>query len=404
MKLELHILQNFAPANLNRDDTGAPKDCEFGGYRRARVSSQCLKRSIRVEFESADLPTDQHSARTKRLVTHIAERIRAEMPKLDGDAAEEAAKILLGTCGLKTDEDLKTQYLLFLPRRAIDALAAIAVEHWSVLADQLAEQKQAEPAPDAAKEKKSAQAKAKAKKEEKQKAKDALPKEVADKVEAVLEDARHVPALALFGRMIADKPDWNVDAACQVAHAISTNRVSMEFDYYTAVDDLKPDEDAGSDMIGTVQFNSSCFYRYSVVDLDRLSSNLGNSDLVRDTIQKFVWASIRAIPTGKQNSMAAQNPPSFVLAVLRNGAAPVSLTNAFVKPVKPTAEHDLVSGSIDQLSKQWERIGAVYGDAPQLKVWADRDLPHGTWSAADTVGKPADLVTWLANSVAGPKS
>ena len=404
MKLELHILQNFAPANLNRDDTGAPKDCEFGGVRRARVSSQCLKRSIRVEFEAGELPEGQRSARTKRLVSHVAERIRADLPKLDDEAAEEAAKILLGSCGLKTDDDFKTQYLLFLPRRAVDALAAIAVEHWSVLADQLAEQKQAEPAAEASKEKKSAQAKAKAKKEEKQKAKDALPKEVSAKVQAVLEDARQVPALALFGRMIADKPDWNVDAACQVAHAISTNRVSMEFDYYTAVDDLKPDEEAGSDMIGTVQFNSSCFYRYSVVDLDRLSANLGNADLVRDTVEKFVWASIRAIPTGKQNSMAAQNPPSLVLAVLRDGTAPVSLTNAFVKPAKPDADQDLVTRSIQKLGEQWGRIGAVYGDAPKVKVWADRELPEGTWAASDTVSKPAELVAWLGSSVAGQGS
>jgi CRISPR system Cascade subunit CasC len=47
MFIELHILQNFAPSNLNRSDTGAPKDCEFGGHRRARISSQCLKRAIR---------------------------------------------------------------------------------------------------------------------------------------------------------------------------------------------------------------------------------------------------------------------------------------------------------------------------------------------------------------------
>lgn len=410
MKLELHILQNFAPANLNRDDTGAPKDCEFGDVRRARVSSQCLKRSIRVEFESGGLPEGQRSARTKRLVSHVAERIRADMPKLDEATAKEAVAILLADCKLATtNDDFKTEYLLFLPRRAVDALASIAVEHWSVLADliaehNLAEQKGTEPGAEASKEKKSAQTKGKSKKEEKQKAKAALPKEVSVKVQAVLEDARQVPALALFGRMIANRPDWNVDAACQVAHAISTNRVSMEFDYYTAVDDLKPDEQAGSDMIGTVQFNSSCFYRYSVVDLDRLSANLGNADLVRETVEKFVWASIRAIPTGKQNSMAAQNPPSLVLAVLRDGTAPVSLTNAFVKPAKPDADQDLVTRSIQKLGEQWGRIGAVYGDAPKVKVWADRELPEGTWGASDTVSKPAELVAWLGSSVAGQGS
>ena len=47
--IEIHALQNFAPSNLNRDDTGVRK-MPFGGTRRARVSSQCLKRSIRQHF------------------------------------------------------------------------------------------------------------------------------------------------------------------------------------------------------------------------------------------------------------------------------------------------------------------------------------------------------------------
>ena len=55
MFLDLHILQSFAPANLNRDDTGAPKECVFGGTRRARISSQSLKRAIREAFRDQGL-------------------------------------------------------------------------------------------------------------------------------------------------------------------------------------------------------------------------------------------------------------------------------------------------------------------------------------------------------------
>lgn len=398
MKIELHILQNFAPANLNRDDTGAPKDCEFGGFRRARVSSQCLKRSIRMEFESPDLAVDQQSARTKRLAAFVAEAIRRAKPQVDEEGAMKAAKLLLGSVGLKTVEDDKTQYLLFMPRRSIDALAAVAVEHWSAVADAITNNDVPEHAEEP---KKGAAAKASAKREAKQKAKEALPKEVSAKAAAVLKDAEKVPALALFGRMIADKPDWNVNAACQVAHAISTNRVSMEFDYYTAVDDLKPDEEAGSDMIGTVQFNSSCFYRYSVVDVGLLRENLGDADLVRQTIEKYVWAAIRAIPSGKQNSMAAQNPPSLVMAVVRDGAAPVSLSNAFVQPVKPSTTTDLISGSIAALGDQWSRIGSVYGDQPRFAVWADRALTGDAWKGGESFPAPRELVSWLGEQVGG---
>ena len=113
------------------------------------------------------------------------------------------------------------------------------------------------------------------------------------------------------------RPEWNVDAACQVAHAISTHRVAMEFDFYTAVDDLRPGDTAGSDMMGTTTFNASCFYRYAALDTRLLQSNLGGDEqLTRDTVEAFLNASIQAIPTGKQNSMAAHNPPSLVFAVV----------------------------------------------------------------------------------------
>src|SRR5207237_319172 len=175
MRIEVHVLQNFAPSNLNRDDTGSPKDAEFGGHRRARVSSQCLKRAVRGYFKSEKLIDAAHLAeRTKRLAGEVAKRLvgkgRPGADALRAAKAEEAVKNLL--------------------------------------------------------------------------------------------DAGKAADLALFGRMLADLPDNNVDAACQVAHSISTNKIhSVEMDYYTAVDDLKPDDTAGADMIGTVEFNSACFYR-----------------------------------------------------------------------------------------------------------------------------------------------
>lgn len=405
MMIELHILQNFAPANLNRDDTGAPKDCDFGGYRRARVSSQCLKRSVRRYFEDEKLAADQKTTRTKRLVGEVAARLKTLRP-LDDEKARAAARLLVGAAGLKVaekkneDDEDKTEYLLFLPLRSLDALASLAHARWTELEPLLDAPAEAEPAasaePNAAKRTKAA-----GRKKEKKDAKEALPSEIAKEVAAIFSDAERAPGLALFGRMIADKPDWNVNAACQVAHAISTNRVSMEFDYFTAIDDMKPNDTAGSDMIGTVQFNSSCFYRYSVLDVGRLGESLGDAALIRDTVERFVRATVAAVPTGKQNSMAAQNPPSFVMAVLRDGRSPVSLTNAFVQPVRPSGEKDLITGSIEKLAKHWGKIGSVYGDAPRFATWQDRDVELAELAPgvqANTVGQ---LVAWVADQVAG---
>lgn len=349
MFVELHIIQNFAPSNLNRDDTGAPKDCQFGGYRRARISSQALKRAIRMTFSKENLlPEERRAQRTKRVAGALIERLVAR----GKDAAEAAAVVEAAIQGIglsfekpkEGDTEKKTQYLLFLGQREINALADVCLAHWDTLVD-------VAPNADAASERDAKKAK-KANKA-------ALPKEVQLALLDAL-DGRSAD-VALFGRMLADLPEKNIDAASQVAHAISTHRVATEFDFYTAVDDLKPDDTAGADMLGTVEFNSACFYRYSNIDLDQLVDNLGGDvDLARATVEAFLWASIHAIPTGKQNSMAAQNPPSFVMAVVRDRGL-WSLANAFVNPVAPAHDGDLIERSVDALEAYWSNLVRVYG-------------------------------------------
>lgn len=398
MKIELHLLQNFAPSNLNRDDTGAPKDCEFGGHRRARISSQCQKRAVRQAFEMGQLVEAAHrGARTKRLVHEVA----AILHNKHGHSPEDAALALAGAAiegvGLGrnkkgTGSDLwKTEYLLFVPRRIIREIAGLLHEHRAALTS--AGASAASPATDGAKEKK---------KDSKKAAEGAYPKEVKMALESLLETARTTVDVALFGRMIADKPEWNVDAACQVAQAISTNRVQMDFDFFTAVDDLKPKDTAGSDMMGTVQFNSSCFYRYAVLDVDSLRANLdGDEALLRRAVRAFVQGFVSAIPTGKQNSMAAHNFPSYALAVIHHGGQPLSLANAFLKPARPHGDDDdLVDDSIRKLESYATRLRDVLGDANRL-TWADRDLPDDGPRRMPTIGEFYDTV---AGSVTGAPS
>lgn len=376
MKLELHLLQNFAPSCLNRDDTGSPKDCEFGGFRRARISSQCLKRSIRQAFDQHKLlAPGELAVRTKRLAKDIAETLQKQHHKDLTQALLVAQAAILGA-GLafgeaKEGEEPKTQYLLFLPKRRIEQMAALLAKHWDKMLE-LGESKGAEKVEEAPAEAsgKGAKAKAKTGKQKKAEAEKNFPADLGKELQALFEDGRGSPELALFGRMIADKSEWNTDAACQVAHALSTHRATMEFDFYTAVDDLKPNDNQGADMMGTVQFNSACFYRYALVDLDQLGKNLAGPDasdentktLSQKALAAFVRASLLAIPTGKQNSMAAQNLPSFVLAVLRGGA-PWSLANAFLKPVRASAEGDVMSASIEALDKHAGDLAKMYGSS-----------------------------------------
>jgi len=349
MRIEIHILQNFAPANLNRDDTGSPKDAEFGGHRRARISSQCIKRSVRQYFKGQELvPAANRGHRTKRLLDEVARRF-VEKNRTE-EAIRRAVSAALAGGGLKLAEDNRTQYLLFLGENELARFVEIVDTHWDVLSSESPKSS------DDAGKKKSA-------KKEKAEAKAAVPAEIGKAVETMLYGGKAAD-LALFGRMLADLPDKNIPAACQVAHALSTNKIhSMEMDYYTAVDDLKPNDTAGADMIGTVEFNSACFYRYANLDLGLLHTNLQNDDeLVRKTTDAFMRAFIHAIPTGKQNSFAAHNPPSLVFAVVRKGP-PVSLANAFVRPVTPRGEESLVERSIAELDRYYGQVVKMYGDA-----------------------------------------
>lgn len=329
MIVELHILQNFPPASLNRDDTNSPKDCEFGGHRRARISSQCLKRSVRLSEDFRSRLGGSTSIRTKRL--HAQLKRLLELPPDPDKSSDEAVSSLIENvyCKMDSKSAQQTSVPLYLSARELAALADRIRPHWN---DFLADADKAF-----------------------SKHCKGIEKELTDCCSS---------DIALFGRMMAEKPAQNIDAASQVAHAISTNRLSMEMDFFTAVDDLLPAGESGAGMMGIVEYNSSCFYRYSNVDVSQLTRNLRNDlDLVRKTLQAFIHASITAIPSGKQTSTAARTMPSFILGVVRTDASAWSLANAFVKPIAPSRANneDIVEGSIIALGKYWSALTDAFG-------------------------------------------
>ncbi|MDW8006245.1 MAG: type I-E CRISPR-associated protein Cas7/Cse4/CasC [Thermomicrobium sp.] len=400
MLVELHILQHFAPSNLNRDDTGAPKDCLFGGVRRARISSQCIKRAIRLYAQEARLLNPEHRAvRTKRLIGEIARRLAAR--GRDGHQSQVVARRMLQSVGIlpMADAPEKTQYLLFVGEDEIAQLVALAARRWD---DLVASEDEG------ASEQDQSAAAGRSRRDRKQAARAAVPSDIQREVARIFNEASSAVDLALFGRMIADLPLGRVDAACQVAHALSTHQVSVEFDYYTAVDDLLPQETTGADMIGTIEFNSACFYRYANVDTDQLEVNLGRRrDLAREGLEAFLRAAIYAVPTGKQNTFAAHNPPSFVATVVRRRGL-WALTNAFVRPVRPTDERDLVQESIRALDRYWGKLISMYGKEGIDGWWVATHEPEQLESLrhnpACLVSTVDELVQATVAKVYGPEA
>ena len=351
--IEFHILQNFPPSNLNRDDSGAPKDCDFGGYRRQRISSQCLKRSVRQSDIFRQLMTDRLGVRTKRAPEQVAQQL-VESGYQAASARAAAEGFFDALYGV--NDKGQTDYLLYVGAeeltRAADLLRGAGPE-LRATADQLVTLR-TEVASLPKKER-----------EDKQKKLTEAAKPLADLAEQYKKQyPRHVRAVdvALFGRMLANNPAENIDAACQVSHALSVNRLNMEFDYFTAVDDLQPADNAGAGMIGTVGFASSCFYRFACVNLDQLTSNLGgDATAAQEGVLAFAEAFVQARPSGKQNTFAAHSLPALVLVVVRKAGQPVSLVNAFEVPVRPTEQAGLTAGAIRALSNHYTRLVQMYG-------------------------------------------
>jgi CRISPR system Cascade subunit CasC len=379
--VELHIIQNFAPACLNRDDTNTPKDCMFGGVRRARISSQCVKRSIRQHFMNSELEESDLGVRTKRLMNELAKQLESKFNKEIDDKTMEIIESALSSQKISVKDDMKTQYILYLGNEEISSLAKIINDNW----EQLKEISQND------------NKDGKNKKEKKK----SIPKEITDAIKGVF-TGKKASDIAMFGRMVADAPKMKVDAACQVAHAISTHRVNMEMDFFTAVDDLIPDDTTGADMMGSVEFNSACFYRYAVIDWNKLKNNLGeDNELAKKTVEAFIKSAVESIPTGKQNTFAAQNPPSFVMAVVRDTSMPWSLANAYEKPIQ-SDNNGYIAKSIEMMDDYWGKLKKIYSSEKNdmSLTWISLDNPK----LKNIEGNESENISDLISSISGALS
>jgi CRISPR system Cascade subunit CasC len=196
--------------------------------------------------------------------------------------------------------------------------------------------------------------------------------------------------IALFGRMVAQVAHMEVDAAAQVAHALSTHAVDVEMDFFTAVDDLQSHDERGAGMMGVMEFQSACFYRYALVHREQLIQNLGrNGKAANQTLTGFVRAAIEAIPSGRQNGSAALNPPDYVQVSIGEGM-PRSLANAFECPIRANNGSTSVTAlSIERLEEYQNRLDAMYGDpAPDSRR-------RSATLAAHSDGNVASLLAWV---------
>ena len=301
--LDIHAIQILPPSNINRDDTGSPKTAQYGGVTRARVSSQAWKKAMRDYFndygENANV-----GKRTKNIVDYVASKIAEKSPDKT-DEAIELAENTLKKAGISI-KDHQAKALFFLGDAQANSLAEAAIQGQT------------------------------------------------DK-KALQQCLNENPSIdiSLFGRMVADDPSLNEDASAQIAHAISTHAVQNEFDYFTALDDLSKEDNAGAGMLGTIEFNSSVLYRYGNVAIHELLKQLDSKESTINAIKLFVEAFSNSLPTGKINTFANQTLPNALIISLRKDR-PVNLVSAFEKPVRTQGGY--LDKSIERLANEFKKV------------------------------------------------
>lgn len=352
--IQAHLLTFYPPANLNRDDSGKPKTAVVGGFDRLRISSQSLKRAWRTSDAFKTVLDGHLAARTQRIGEKVHAHLLAKGVE-ETEAVGIAREIAAGFGSLKSEKDknpMRTEQLAFISPDEMSAALALA---------------------DA-------------------RAQGADPLDKKEVAAHLLQKTDTAVDIAMFGRMMADNPDFNRQASVQVAHAITTNSVIVEDDYYTAVDDLKrPSEDAGAGFVGEAGFGSGVFYLYLCIDRDLLVANLtvggdtaAAESLAAMSIAALMTAAATVAPTGKQASFASRAHASFALVEKGTRASRI-LSSAFAKPIdrhRDARSADPVALSIELLQDTRTAFDRAYGSPASHIVMS---VPDSTGSLQDVI-------------------
>ena len=388
---EIHMLVNM-PANcMNRDETGAPKTMFFNGTQRIRISSQCLKRAWR-ESDSFEAELGKCAEHTRYMPKRVADELRRR-------GYDETVANAVGTA-LGTDTPKDAAALGEWRAKNIGFYSDADINH---IADVIGKMYEADPDQFANDEEKSADEK-KAKKKSKNSSKASLSERIMNAMKAdarvARKEGRHPVQLtvdqALFGRMVTDDSAGEIDAAMQVAHAMSTNPALLESDFFTAVDDFlknggleEPPAIVGH--LNSQDFDSACMYIHAVIDTDQLAYNLDSKEGIGHIVSSIVRTMALVTPSGHQNTYEAHVTPEVIYAEQKRDNLPVNLCNAFAVPIS----RDVAAKSAKALASEIDRMDHALGIPAAHRVWYTPGQNGEQKYAAPKTVDAADAVTSL---------
>ena len=314
--LQIHSLHSYTAALLNRDDTGLAKRLPYGNAQRTRVSSQCLKRHWRTaEHDPHALHNIDGAERAYRSRELVTERVIRPLEENYPEAVIKALEPVFqkAVYGDKADKGKRSRQTLLLGEAEIAWLANEAERLAAGMNDDEA-------------------------------AKTALgewSETFRDNIKA-LREATVLPgglASALFGRMVTSDPAANIEAPVYVAHAFTVHAEETEGDYFTAVDDLKREEDdSGADTIQETELTSGLFYGYVVIDLPGLIKNCSDDrELAGKVVHNLIHLIAEVSPGAKRGSTAPFGRADLML-IEAGDRQPRSFAAAYRKPVSHDCE------------------------------------------------------------------
>lgn len=364
--IELHILQSFPVTCLNRDDLGSPKSAFFGGVNQARISSQCLKRAQRQLFKEL-APEYAQGVRTKLLGKAFQELLEQSHPDVLSEHPD-LPDLLASTLGKvvakkkeHTEPAIATT-MTFLSPQEMSGMVTAAIRYYQDATSDNSGQNAA--------------------KKQKSKLQEVVKKALKS---VTMKDAADI---AIFGRMVADDPSLNVEGAAMFIHALSTHRCEPDFDFYTAVDDLQPNEEPGAGMMGTLEFNAACYYRYIALNTDLLKQNLRGvqAEEVQKIVASFIRSALISVPSARKNSMNGSTLPGYVLGLAREGH-PLQLVNAFEQAVKSSDGY--MEPSKKALQKEFQKLTTTWNISVPVQV----ELPAENMTVDDFINSLVEYMS-----------
>lgn len=342
--LNIDILRFLPPCRCNRNDNGDQKSIDINGTRRLYVSSQCIKSNIRKYF----------GFKTFSDISYIEDKLNNYSEDMEDESYNLTEKDYNSLIGKKNSGGNKSSNKKTSKKKSKENSEDVAEETINTESENGSSSSGSDNV-----------------------CIHTSLKELYELRNPVDKDKKDVKVIynpnieiSLFGRMYANDKDWNVEAACQVSHAVSIQKTEFEDDTWVCrQSDMSK---LGCITMGTSNIGSAIVY-YSVnLNIKDLLKKYNNDvEAVKKYVAKFLVATYAHPLESGANGTNHNSQPLFFNVTIGN-FIPHNHLEVFYKPVEPDSDIDSIKETLKQsihkdLEKQKQMI-EKYNQFADLKL------------------------------------